>query len=287
MCARRRNSSLGAYLKEIGRYDLLSREEEQDLARQIREGSEEARQQMILANLRLVVSIAKNFRGRGLEMMDLIEEGNVGLMRAVARFDPDRDVRFSTYGTWWIRRAIRRAITSGTRTIRIPTYMLETIAHAKRAQTLLRDELGRRPTMDEVAEKIELDHNHVRLVSRLISSETASLEANPTGSDVEGATLEGLLSDESSPQPDDVVFDQLELQTLEQLLETITDREAEILALRFGLQDEPPMTLREVGREVGLSRERVRQIEKRVIKKLKAEMQAAGYDEAPNGTHLR
>lgn len=278
MARRTHDATLRDYLREIGRYKLLNRDEEHELGHRIQQGDEQAKEDMILANLRLVVNIAREFANRGLDMMDLIEEGNLGLLHAVTRFDPERDVRFSTYGTWWIRRAIRRALNSSARTIRIPTYMVEIIAHAKRAQTILRTELDREPTMDEVAERMDMDSSHARLVERLLASETNSLYENPTGGSTPGVTLAGVLQDVNVAAPDELVFDQMQLETLSGLMGTITDREAEILSLRFGLHHERAMTLREVGKKVKLSRERVRQLEKRALEKLKTAMEKAGFD---------
>jgi len=271
------NVALRTYLEEIGRHALLTREEEQDLARRVREGDRAAKERMIVANLRLVVSIARDFAGRGLEIMDLIEEGNLGLLRAVDRFDPGRDVRFSTYATWWIRRAIRRALNSSARTIRIPTYMVETIAHAKRAQADLRAELDREPSMDQIADRLEMDPHHARLVGRLLSSETTSIYDSPAGVSSSDVTLAAILRDKDAAPPDEVVFGRMQLRALEEMLGAIGEREAQILSLRFGLSWDSPKTLRETGRQLGLSRERIRQIEKRALEKLKDAMTRAGF----------
>ena len=279
MARKAQDAALRVYLREIGAHPLLTRGEEQDLGRRIQdEGDPAAREEMILANLRLVVSIARSFTGRGLDLLDLIEEGNLGLLRAVERFDPERDVRFSTYATWWIRRAIRRALNSSARTIRIPTYMVELVAHAKQAQASLRARLDREPTMDEVAEQLTLDGPHARLVERVLSSETTSIFDDPTGREQSEVTLAAVLRDRSTEPPDEAVFDQIQLQGLEEMLSAIGEREARILSLRFGLNNDTPLTLREIGSKIGISRERVRQIEKRALQKLKEAMGNAGLD---------
>jgi RNA polymerase primary sigma factor len=269
----RQDPALRRYLKDIGAYPLLTREQEQELARRIRdEGSEEAKERMIVCNLRLVVSIAKHYARRGLELMDLVEEGNVGLLHAVEKFDPERGVRFSTYATWWIQRAIRRAVLAAQRTIHVPAYMIETIARAKKAQGRLHEELGRTPTMQEVASELDLEGNRVRLLRRALSANTTSIDRDLGRDEDAEVSLSAILPDEAAPPPDQAVFGRMELETLEHMLQHISEREAEILSLRFGLAGEGPQTLRDVGKHMGLSRERVRQIEKRALARLKEAM---------------
>ncbi len=263
------DSTVRDYLHEIGRYTLLTREEEQAVARRIVKGDEAAKEQMILCNLRLVASIAKEYSGRGLDLMDLIEEGNLGLLHAVEKFDPERGFRLSTYATWWIRRAIRRAVNSSARTIRIPTYMIEIVAKAKQAQARLRSELGREPTIEETTAALELSGTRAMLLQRVLSAETTSIYDGPTTTGQSDLTLAAILRDRDKEPPDEEVFDEIALEALEELLGTIDEREAHVLELRFGLDHDGPKTLREVGKLIGLSRERVRQIEKRAIQKLK------------------
>jgi RNA polymerase primary sigma factor len=267
-------------LREIGRYPLLTREEEVELSRRIiHKDDAEAKDRMITCNLRLVANLAKDYAGRGLDLMDLIEEGNLGLLHAVEKFDPEKGFRFSTYATWWIRRAIRRAINSSVRTIRIPTYMVEMVAKAKQAQAALRGDLGREPTIDEVADQLDFDEARKRLLQHGLGAETTSIDANLASSDQSEITLAAILHSAEDETPSEFVFEQMELEALGELLGMIDEREAQILALRFGLEQDGPKTLREVGRAVGLSRERVRQIEKRALQKLKEALSSAGYDE--------
>ncbi len=263
------DSTIRDYLHEIGRYTLLTREEEQAVARRIVKGDEAAKEQMILCNLRLVASIAKEYSGRGLDLMDLIEEGNLGLLHAVEKFDPERGFRLSTYATWWIRRAIRRAVNSSARTIRIPTYMIEIVAKAKQAQARLRSELGREPTIEETTAALELSGTRAMLLQRVLTAETTSIYDGPTAPGQSDLTLAAILRDRDEEPPDEEVFDEIALEALAELLGTIDEREAHVLELRFGLDHDGPKTLREVGKLIGLSRERVRQIEKRAIQKLK------------------
>jgi len=271
--------ALRQYLKEVGRYPLLSKEEEEALARRIiRTGDQRAKQEMILANLRLVASIATEFSGRGLDLMDLIEEGNLGLLHAVEKFDPERGFRFSTYASWWIRQAIRRAVNSSARTIRVPTYMIEVIGRAKHAQSALRAELRREPTMDEVTARLALKGTRAQLLRRALASETRSLYEGVRVGGVQEVSLAAVLKSPDAYRPEREVFDRLELQMLGSLLETINEREGRILSLRFGLEGEGPKTLRQVGKMVGLSFERVRQIERRALQKLKEAMTGAGYE---------
>jgi RNA polymerase primary sigma factor len=271
-------TTLRQYLQEIGRYPLLKKEEEQELARRYREqGDREAKDRLILCNLRLVASVAKDYAGRGLELTDLIEEGNLGLLHAVEKFDPDLGFRFSTYATHWIRRAIRRALNSSARTIRIPTYMVDIVARAKRVQSRLRAEERRPPTMQEVAAELDLSPAQARLVQRTLAADTTSIDAGPPGDRSTRTSLGAMLRDPDADRPDKVVFEALELQALSDLLETIDEREAHILSMRFGLDRDGPKTLREVGREVDLSRERVRQIEKGALEKLNEALSEAGY----------
>jgi RNA polymerase primary sigma factor len=265
-------SGLQSYLTGIGAYDLLTKEEEQDLAHRYQDDEEEeARQILIQSNLRLVVSIAKKFRGRGLPLTDLIEEGNIGLIEAVERFDPDRGNRFSTYATWWIERCIRRALSHNSRTVRIPAYMFDLVAHAKRIAMKLEDELDRHPTMEEVAEKMDIKPERAKLLRKAMNGRTTSLSAPVSGGSDDGGvtTLGNMLEDRDSPHPDEVVLDEMELETLHELISSIDEREARILQLRFGLNSDSPQTLSEVGEEVGLSRERVRQLEMHAIKRLR------------------
>jgi len=271
------DSTLQQYLRETARYPTLEPAEEIELARRIvRCGDRQARQRMILCNLRLVVEIARQYVRPGVDLMDLIAEGNLGLLHAVEKFDPERGFRFSTYAAWWIRRAIRRALSSSARTIRIPAYMVELLARAKQAQSRLREELGRAPTAQELARALSLSGAQARLLPRLLASDTTSLHEDLAGAHGE-FTLASLLQNRRADRPEQVVFQRMQLEILQKLLDTIDDREARILALRFGLEPPGPQSLREVGREVGLSRERVRQIEKKALKKLKDAMARAGY----------
>jgi RNA polymerase primary sigma factor len=273
------DSTLKQYLHEIGAYPLLTKEEELDLAgRIVRDDDPQAKERMILCNLRLVASIAKEFAGRGLDLLDLIEEGNLGLLHAVERFDPARGFRFSTYATWWIQRAIRRAVSSSARTIRVPTYMVEMVAKAKQAQTALRAEMGRSPTMAEVAEQLDLSGHRALLLQRGLAAETTSIYEGPGAGGQSETTLAAILRSPDEESPDEEVFGRMELQALEELLATIDEREAQILSLRFGLDRDGPKTLREIGREVGLSRERVRQIERKALEKLKEALSSAGFE---------
>lgn len=278
MAQKSRDSAVRLYLEEISQHPLLDKEQEQVLARRItRTGDPEARERMIVSNLRLVVKIARDFTGRGLDLMDLIEEGNLGLLRAVERFDPDRHVRFSTYATWWIQRAVRRALNSSARTIRIPTYMVELVAEAKQAQAALRAKLGREPTIEELAERLTLDEPHARLIGRILSAETTSIYDEPAGHGHPEVSLAAVLKDRRTMPPDEAVMDRIQWEALGRMLKAIGEREARILSLRFGLDDDTPRTLRQVGAELGISRERVRQIEKQALQKLKTAMSMAGF----------
>ncbi|MCK4283801.1 MAG: sigma-70 family RNA polymerase sigma factor [Candidatus Brocadiae bacterium] len=277
MRRRTHDSAINQYLRDIALYPLLTREDELELARRVvRNGDRKAAEQMVLCNLRLVVDIAGDYAGRGLDLMDLIEEGNLGLLHAVGKFDPDRGFRFGTYASWWIRRAIRRAANSSARTIRIPAYMVEILAQAKQAQSELRDRLGREPTMDEVTDSLALDGTRARLLQRTLGTETISIHEGLAVQRSE-AGLVPILPGPDAYGPERVFFDRMQLQTLAHMLATIDEREARILSLRFGLEPEGPRTLREVGRQVGLSRERVRQIEKNALRKLKEAMTGAGF----------
>ncbi|MCD6415882.1 MAG: sigma-70 family RNA polymerase sigma factor [Planctomycetes bacterium] len=280
MASRARQSSLSQYLREIGKYRLLDREEEQHLFRRIRRGDDpEARERLITSNLRLVVSIVKDYCRRPLDLQDLIEEGNLGLMRAIEKFDPDRRVRFATYATWWIRKAAQRAMRSLSRSVRIPGHMVEMVAKAKSVQTRLHEKLDRRPTIQEVAEALDLTAGQALLLRRAFNAQTRSLDVRlPGGEEGRPVTLAGILPDKNATSAEQTFSHEIELQTLRQLLETIDQREARILSLRFGLHGEGPKSLREVGDEVALSGERVRQLEARALDKLEKALQEAGFE---------
>ncbi|MDO8551411.1 MAG: RNA polymerase sigma factor RpoD [bacterium] len=254
------------YLKEIGRIPLLIGPEEVDLAKRIEKGSRAARRKLIEANLRLVVSIAKKYVGRGLSLLDLIQEGNQGLMRAVEKYDWHRGYKFSTYATWWIRQAITRAIADQARTIRIPVHMVETINKLIRASRKLMQGLGREPTFEEIAEEMDLSSVRVREIFK-IAQETTSL-ATPIGDD-EDSFLGDFIPDETQPQPYDQASKQLLKENIEEVLNTLSDREARVLKMRYGLDGHRSMTLEEVGKEFGVTRERIRQIEAKALRKLK------------------
>jgi RNA polymerase primary sigma factor len=260
-------AALNAYLREINRVPLLTAEEERDLAHRIREGDLEAREQMIQANLRLVVSIAKNYGGRGLSLMDLIEEGNIGLMRAVEKFDPGQETRFSTYATWWIKQSIRRALVNTVKTVRIPSYLVEVITRLRHKTAELEQTLGREPTLGELAKALDLEEENVRVLKRAIRAEatgagTVSLDAIPAASET--------IIDERVQRPEEVFFRRYDLGKIEELLGSVSQREAMILRLRFGLEkgQKEPLTLKEIGERIGLTRERVRQIEAEALRRL-------------------
>jgi len=254
------------YLKEIGRVPLLTAEEEVDLAQKIEKGNFQAKKKLIQSNLRLVVSIAKRYVGRGLTFLDLIQEGNQGLMRATEKYDWRRGYKFSTYATWWIRQAITRAIADQARTIRIPVHMVETINRLYRVSRKLMQELDREPTVEEIAAEMEIAPDRVREILK-ISQATASLE-KPVGD--EGDSLLGdFIQDTSHPTPYDSASKQLLKENIKDVLYTLSEREARVLKMRFGLDGYKPMTLEEVGKEFGVTRERVRQIEAKALRKLK------------------
>lgn len=254
------------YLREIGRVSLLTAEEEVELAKNIEKGDKASKDKLVESNLRLVVSIAKKYIGRGLSLLDLIQEGNQGLIRAVEKYDWRRGFKFSTYATWWIRQAITRAIADQARTIRIPVHMVETINKLYRTSRRLMQELGREPTAEEIAEESEQDPDRVREIFK-IAQEVTSLET-PVGEDKE-SSLGDFIPDESQLSPVDAASKQILKGHLEEVLATISDREAKVLRLRFGLEGDKQMTLEEVGKVFGVTRERIRQIEAKALRKLK------------------
>ncbi|MFH0834482.1 MAG: RNA polymerase sigma factor RpoD [Patescibacteria group bacterium] len=258
--------SIRMYLSEIGRVPLLSAPEEIELAKRIAKGDQGAKQSLAEANLRLVVSIAKKYIGRGLSFLDLIQEGSIGLFRAVEKFDPSRGFKFSTYATWWIRQAITRAIADQSRTIRIPVHMVETINKLTHTQRRLVQELGREPTAEEIAAEMDLDVKKVRHILK-ISQDIVSLEA-PVGAE-EDSKLEDFIEDEQTLAPNDAANRQLINEAIADMLRYLTPRERKIVKMRFGLGDGIGHTLEEVGKEFGVTRERIRQIEAKVLQKLK------------------
>ncbi|MDO4274715.1 MAG: RNA polymerase sigma factor RpoD [Eubacteriales bacterium] len=254
------------YLKEIGKVSLLSAEEEIELAKKMEEGNEAAKKRLAEANLRLVVSIAKRYVGRGMLFLDLIQEGNLGLIKAVEKFDYRKGYKFSTYATWWIRQAITRAIADQARTIRIPVHMVETINKLIRVSRQLLQELGREPTPEEIAEEMDMSVDRVREILK-ISQEPVSLET-PIGEE-EDSHLGDFIQDDNVPVPADAAAFTLLKEQLVEVLGTLTEREQKVLRLRFGLDDGRARTLEEVGKEFNVTRERIRQIEAKALRKLR------------------
>ncbi len=261
-------SELQLYLREINRYPLLSAEEEKELGwRIINDNCPDARERMVRCNLRLVVSIAKRYTNRGLALADLIEEGNIGLIRAVEGFDPALGVRFSTYGSWWIKQAIKRALINAVQPIHIPAYMVDLVARWKQAVRSFEDQHGRQPTQQELAQVLQLPARKVRIIRSAIKALSAPSQA-PRGEDGETMGLDAFIPDHRFNLPDEDVIYEEELSCVRELLATIDDREATILRMRFGLDGSPPRTLKEVGEAVGLTRERVRQLEINALRRL-------------------
>ncbi|MFD2704156.1 MULTISPECIES: RNA polymerase sigma factor RpoD [Salibacterium] len=260
------NDPVRMYLKEIGRVPLLSAQEEITYAKQIEEGDDEAKRRLAEANLRLVVSIAKRYVGRGMLFLDLIQEGNMGLIKAVEKFDYDKGFKFSTYATWWIRQAITRAIADQARTIRIPVHMVETINKLIRVQRQLLQDLGREPTPEEVSKEMDLTPDKVREILK-IAQEPVSLET-PIGEE-DDSHLGDFIEDQEATAPSDAAAYELLKEQLEDVLDTLTDREENVLRLRFGLDDGRTRTLEEVGKVFGVTRERIRQIEAKALRKLR------------------
>ena len=255
-----------AYLKEIGQVPLLSTEEEQTLARAARAGDADARRRLSEANLRLVVSVAKRYAGRGLPFLDLIQEGNIGLMKAAEKFEPDRGFKFSTYATWWIRQSITRAIADQGRTIRIPVHLVEHINRVRKTAGELLRKNGREPTAEEIAVRLEMEPDRVRELLQL-AQEPVSLET-PVGEE-EDAHLEDFIQDEEAGIPVDEAGRQLLRRELMSVLKSLTPREERVITLRFGLDDGRPRTLEELGKEFNVTRERIRQIEAKALRKLR------------------
>jgi RNA polymerase primary sigma factor len=261
------DDSVRLYLREIGKIPLLNAEEELELAKRVVSGDKEAKDQMAEANMRLVVSIAKRYVGRGLDLLDLIQEGNTGLLRAVEKFDPDKGFKFSTYATWWIRQAITRAIADQARTIRIPVHMVETINKLLRTQRRLTQEYNREPTNAEIAREMEIDEakvEHIMKIKQDISSLDASIR-----DDEEESVLADFIEDEDTITPEESATGQLLKEQVKDMLSALTEREQKILKLRFGLEDGKQHTLEEVGQEFSVTRERIRQIEAKALAKLR------------------
>ena len=254
------------YLKEIGQIKLLSAEEEVELAKRVSEGDQAAKNKLTEANLRLVVSIAKKYSGRGLHILDLIQEGNTGLIRAVDKFDWTKGNKFSTYATWWIRQAITRAIADQARTIRVPVHMVEVIDKATRCNRKLVQELGREPTVEEIAKELNLPVEKIIEANRT-AADTLSLDT-PVG-DEEDTSIGSFVEDERTPGPADATSNALLAEALKEILDTLTEREADVLRMRFGMYDGRTHTLEEVGQIFGVTRERIRQIENKAIRKLR------------------
>jgi len=265
-------SGLQLYLRQINETSLLTADEEKVLGwRIINDNCPVARERMIRSNLRLVVSIAKNYVGRGLALQDLIEEGNVGLLRAVEGFDPAQGARFSTYASWWIKQAIKRALINAVQPIHVPAYMVELIARWKQASQKLERALGRPPGLPELAEEMQLPLKKIRIIKRAVKAFRAPSQA-PLDDNGEAMNIGDLLADERGAAPEDFLFRDDELRTIRKLLDAIDEREARILRLRFGLDGLEPLTLKQIAVEIGISRERVRQIADEALRKLNAQI---------------
>src|SRR6266446_86032 len=261
------DDSVRLYLREIGKIPLLTAEEELTLAKKVKSGDKRAKDQMAEANMRLVVSIAKRYVGRGLDLLDLIQEGNTGLLRAVDKFDPSKGFKFSTYATWWIRQAITRAIADQARTIRIPVHMVETINKLLRTQRRLTQELNREPSNEEIAAAMEIDVDKVEHIMK-IKQDISSLDAS-IRDDEEDSVLADFIEDEDTVSPEESATGQLLKEQVKDMLSALTEREQKILKLRFGLEDGKSHTLEEVGQEFSVTRERIRQIEAKALAKLR------------------
>lgn len=264
------DDSVRLYLREIGKIPLLNAEEELALAQKVVAGDKKAKDKMAEANMRLVVSIAKRYSGRGLDFLDLIQEGNTGLLRAVEKFDPDKGFKFSTYATWWIRQAITRAIADQARTIRIPVHMVETINKLLRTQRRMTQDLNREPTIEELAKELEMEPEKVEYVIK-IKQDIQSLDAGVgrDGDDGDESTLSEFIEDEDSATPEESATSQLLKEQVQAVLSTLSDREQKIVRMRFGLDNGKSHTLEEVGQEFAVTRERIRQIEAKALAKLR------------------
>ncbi len=263
------DDSVRLYLREIGKIPLLSQDEEQELAQKVVEGDKKAKDKMVEANMRLVVSIAKRYSGRGLDLLDLIQEGNTGLLRAVEKFDPEKGFKFSTYATWWIRQAITRAIADQARTIRIPVHMVETINKVLRTTRKLTQELNREPTTEEIAKELDMEADKIEYVMR-IKQDIASLDASVgRDGDDEDSVLGDFVEDEERASPEDSAATQILKEQLAAIISTLSEREQKIVRMRFGIGGERSHTLEEVGAEFSVTRERIRQIEAKALSKLR------------------
>jgi len=258
-------SPLETYLREINEMKLLTAEDEQMLARQIAQGDAQARDRMVRANLRLVVNIARSYVGKGLALQDLIEEGNLGLLRAVEGFDPDMGTRFSTYASYWIKQSIKRALINSSKTIRIPAYMVELLSKWRRATARLNEELGRMPTQEEIGRILGLPKKKLPIIKKAIQVYNATPQSDHSDS---GWSIGEMVMDERAKSPDEAMIDHDVLKTAIELVGKLDAREATVLKMRFGLDDTPPHTLKEIGAALGLTRERVRQIETEALARL-------------------
>ena len=266
-----RGDTLELYLREIGRVNLLTREEEVALARRIRKGDEAAREHMIKANLRLVVKIARDYEGLGLPLLDLINEGNIGLMKGVERFDPDKGAKLSTYSSWWIKQSIRRALAQQGKTIRLPDHVVDKVTHIHRAEMKLRDTLRREPTEEELAAELGTNPRRLRMY-REAARAPVSLDS-PLGSDDDAAPVADVVADPNAAAPFDHLVRESDSGLVKEVFETLSERERKILAMRFGLGDDEPRTLEEIGEHFGVTRERIRQIQEGALKVLRRKME--------------
>jgi RNA polymerase primary sigma factor len=263
------DTSIRLYLREIGQVKLLTPDEEIQLAARIKKGDKKAREHMIKANLRLVVKIARDYEGIGLPLLDLISEGNIGLMKAVERFDPSKGGKLSTYGSWWIKQSIKRALINSVQPIHIPAYMIEMMAKLKSAMRELEDQLGRLPMVEELSAHMKMSPKKVRIIRKAAKAFNAPTQSGSADGEM---TIEDMVPDDHNPGPDEQVLNSDEQRVLSELLDTIDEREANILKLRYGLNGEDPLTLKEIGQRIGLTRERVRQLEHQSLRKLRDAM---------------